>query len=222
MTGAPVPTTVESLSGMSVNSLKRREFYLRPVVLSLAGPSRRDYVPRDTGGIPMADRMTAMDVENQEFARKMRGYDPDEVDLFLKAVAGELERLTLDNGTLREELGTVRRELSELKGREQALQDTLVTAQSVSDDIKTKARGEADLVLDRAKLDAERLLQQARQDLAALEAEIGRLRVERETFETRLRSVIDQHLTMLDLRRESRGEMDNLRVMPTVTGSETG
>lgn len=170
----------------------------------------------------MSDRLTAMDVEKQEFSRKMRGFDPDEVGMFLKSVAAELERVTLENGTLREELGGLRRELADLRGREKTLQDTLVTAQSVSDEIKTKAESEAELTRDRAKLDSERLMQQARQDLAALEAEIGRLRVERETFETRLRSVIDQHLTMLNLRQESRGEMDNLRVMPTRSESEAG
>ena len=44
----------------------------------------------------MSTRLTAMDVAKQDFTRKMRGFDPDEVTLFLKAVAEEIERLNLD------------------------------------------------------------------------------------------------------------------------------
>ena len=50
----------------------------------------------------MSTRLTAMDIEKQEFARKMRGLDPDEVQMFLRAVAEEIERLNLENATLRE------------------------------------------------------------------------------------------------------------------------
>ena len=38
-------------------------------------------------------RPVVRDVEQQEFSRKMRGYEVDEVRLFLKSVAEELERL---------------------------------------------------------------------------------------------------------------------------------
>ena len=53
----------------------------------------------------MADRITAMDVEKQEFTRKVRGYDPDEVRIFLSAVAEEVGRLNLENADLRDQMG---------------------------------------------------------------------------------------------------------------------
>ena len=55
-----------------------------------------------------------------------------------------------------------------------------------------------------------------------LEADISRARLDRETFERQLRSVIEQHLTLLDMRRDARAGLDNLRVMPNRVGSETG
>ena len=42
-----------------------------------------------------------MDVEQQEFTRKVRGYDTDEVKLFLRSVSEEIERLNLDNASVR-------------------------------------------------------------------------------------------------------------------------
>jgi hypothetical protein len=55
-----------------------------------------------------------------------------------------------------------------------------------------------------------------------LDADISRAKLDRETFERQLRSVIEQHLTLLDMRRDARAGLDNLRVMPNRVGSETG
>ena len=65
------------------------------------------HVSEDT----MSTRLTAMDIEKQGFTRKMRGYDPDEVQLFLRAVAEEIERVNLENATLNEEAGVLRSRL---------------------------------------------------------------------------------------------------------------
>ena len=57
----------------------------------------------------MANRLTAMEIEKQEFRRKLRGCDPEEVQLYLEAVAAEVERLNLENAEFHEELGLLRR-----------------------------------------------------------------------------------------------------------------
>ena len=43
-------------------------------------------------------RLTAMEIEKQDFRRKVRGYDPDDVQMYLRSVAEEVERLHLENG----------------------------------------------------------------------------------------------------------------------------
>jgi cell division initiation protein len=161
----------------------------------------------------MADRVTAMDVEKQEFARKMRGYDPDEVRLFLQAVASEIERLNLENGSLREEAGQLRARLEDFRERERSLQDTLLTAQRMSEEIKGRTEKEAEIMVKEARLKSERLLEQAQDQLQMIENEIGRLRLEKDAFENRLRAAIDEHLALLDLRKQERGELDNLRFL---------
>lgn len=170
----------------------------------------------------MSDRMTAMDVERQEFPRRFRGYDADEVRLYLKSVAEELQQLQLENGKRLEDAGQLRQEVEELRSRERLLQQTLITAQRMAEDLKEKARRECDLLLQEARLEAEQHLRQAREQRAQLEAEISRALLERETLESRLRSVIEQHLTLLDMQRQARAEPDNLRVLPRRTLSDAG
>jgi cell division initiation protein len=160
-----------------------------------------------------------MEIEKQEFGRQMRGYDTSQVHLFLQSVADEVERLNLENGELRDEVGRLRGELQELRSRERTLQETLVTAQQMSGELKDRAGKEGELVVREARLKAEKLLRDAQDRLLRLEADISRSKLERESFEHRLRSVIDQHLTLLEMRREARGEMDNLRVL---SDTETG
>lgn len=170
----------------------------------------------------MDSRQTAMDIEKQEFKRKVRGYDPDDVRLYLKSVAEEVERLHLENGRIREEAGLLRAEIEGLRSREKTLQQTLVSAQGMAEEMKQRARADYELQIKQARLDAEQLLRAAQDELTQIETDILRSRLERETFETRLRSVIDQHLTMLDLRRQARGELDNLRVLTRHSGADAG
>lgn len=170
----------------------------------------------------MTTRLTAMDIEKQTFTRKMRGYDADEVQLFLRAVAEEIERVNLENQTLREESGALRQRLDDFKDRERTLQETLVTAQQMSQDLKERSRAESDLLVKEARFKAERVLEQAQDQLQALENDIGRLRLEREAFENRLRSVIDEHQSLLDLRKQEKADTDNLRFLRRRSTTDVG
>lgn len=171
----------------------------------------------------MSDRLTAMDVEKQEFTRKMRGFDPDEVRMFLKAVAEEVARLQLENQGLKDETGTLRARLEDFRERERTLQETLLTAQKMSEEMKGKSAKEAELLVKEARLKGERILEQAQDQLQLLENEIGRLRLEKEAFENRLRAAIEEHLALLDLRKQERGEVDNLRFLRRRTsGGDAG
>lgn len=170
----------------------------------------------------MSTRLTAMDIEKQEFTRKMRGFDPDEVQLFLRAVAEEIERVNLENASLSEEAGTLRQRLDEFKDRERTLQETLVTAQMMSSDLKDRSKAEAELLVKEARFKAERLLEQAQDQLHALENEIGRLRLEKDAFETRLRTAIEEHLALLDLRKQENADNDSLRFLRRRSTTDVG
>lgn len=170
----------------------------------------------------MSDRLTAMDVEKQEFARRMRGYDPDEVRLYLKAVAEEIARLQLDNQTQREELSRLQTRLEDFRERERTLQETLVTAQKMSEEMKGKSAKEAELLVKEARLKGERILEQAQDQLQMLENEIGRLRLEKDAFESRLRAMLEEHVALLDLRKQEKGDLDNLRFLRRRSSGDIG
>jgi cell division initiation protein len=158
----------------------------------------------------MSERLTARDVEGQDFKRTLRGYDCDEVRMYLRSVAEEIERLNLQNAELGEQVGNLEQRLGDFQTREKTLQETLVTAQRMADELKEKTVTESELLVKEARIKAERMLQQAQDQLAQIEAEISRTRLERDMFENRLRSLIEEHQSMIDLRKTERGEHDNV------------
>ena len=112
--------------------------------------------------------------------------------------------------------------LDDFKDRERALQETLVTAQLMSADLKDRSKAEADLLIKEARFKAERLLGQAQEQLQALENEIGRLRLEKDAFENRLRAAIEEHLSLLDLRKQEKIDIDNLRFLRRRSTTDVG
>ncbi len=160
----------------------------------------------------MSDRITAMDVERQKFNRKVRGFDPEEVTLYLRSVSEEIERLNLENAKLLEENGRLGGQVKEHASREQTLQQTLVTAQKMSEELKQRSQMQADQLMHEARIRAERTLQETQDQLARLEAEISRAKLDRDLFEKRLEATIEEHLKLLEQRRALReAAPDNVR-----------
>ena len=168
----------------------------------------------------MSDRITAMEVQAQNFKKVMRGYEPESVDYFLQSLAEEIERLNLENGSLKEAVGDQERSLAAHREREQTLQQTLVSAQKMAEEMKSQSQSESELIIKEARMKAERLLADAQDQLSSIEDEIQRARLERDRFENRLKSMIEEHLSLIELRREERAETDNVRFMKRRAGSE--
>jgi len=107
--------------------------------------------------------LTPLDVRSKrgDFKRLMRGYDPQEVDTFLELVAERLEELTRENIGLRERTQNLQQQVSAQTGREQAVQEALVTAQELRADIRGQAQREADGILKEAETEGRRLIAEA-------------------------------------------------------------
>ncbi|MFQ5877357.1 MAG: DivIVA domain-containing protein [Acidobacteriota bacterium] len=165
-------------------------------------------------------KITPIDISGHRFARRMRGFDPEEVRSFLNLVSSEFERVIIENNALKEELAQIRASLTDLKERERILKETLLTAQKLAEDIKEEARREAQLVVKEADLKGTRLIEQAARKASEIEGVIQTLRVERDRFEQRIRSAVEQHLKLLDMHRQEDEVEDRLRFMKKPKGGQ--
>lgn len=150
--------------------------------------------------------VTPLDITQKQFARVFRGLDPEEVEAFLALVAAEFETLVKENVSLREELKRRMDELAEHKARERALQETLVTAQRASEEIRDAARKEAEITISDAELQAEKIVQGAHVRFLRIVDEINELKRQRVQFEAGVRSLVESHVKLLEAFREPERE----------------
>lgn len=95
-------------------------------------------------------RITAIDIQEKQFHLSLRGYNPEEVDIFLDGVAGELELLNKENNNLKRKLDEVAfKEKPEEELNEEAnemrkvMENTLISAQKTAEELIKNAKIEA-------------------------------------------------------------------------------
>jgi cell division initiation protein len=143
-------------------------------------------------------RLTPLDVQNHQFARRLRGCDPEEVQAFLRLVAEDLEDAARDTDGLRHRLREIEARAGEMSAREETLRSTLMTAQAVSEDLRRTATKEAEVILAEAEVKAEKILDAAHRRVARLAEEIREMRQLRTRLAASVRAAIETHLVLLD------------------------
>jgi DivIVA domain-containing protein len=180
--------------------------------------------------------LTPLDVRNKrgDFKKLMRGYDPQEVDVFLELVAERLEALVRENIQFRDRTQTLQQQVTSQLGREQAVQDALVTAQELRADIKAQSQREAEYILKEAGTEARRVIAEAeaqvRGKLRAVERQIDgaqdvlvELERRRERFLKDFRALLDRELDVVGV-EEGRTPLEertiDLDLGPTASGRD--
>jgi len=143
-------------------------------------------------------KITPLDIQQQQFRVRFRGFDMVEVDNFLDLLANEFEELIQENHQLREEDRRKLARVNELEAKEKELHNTLVSAQRITEEMKNNARKEGELIIEEAKGNAQRIIDSTQAQALQVEAEINQLRRQRAQFEASLKAIIEMHLKMLE------------------------
>ena len=146
--------------------------------------------------------VSPLDLRQQRFHTRLRGFDKIEVSSFLAAVAEDYEQALRETDRLRQDLANMESVLAEHREHEKSLRNTLLTAQRLSDDIKTAAEKEADRVVREAALRSQHLIEKAESRLEDVQREIDGLKLKRRDAETSLESTIQALRNSLEYVRE--------------------
>ncbi|TAL17180.1 DivIVA domain-containing protein [bacterium] len=120
-------------------------------------------------------RIRASTIHEQTFSVSFRGFDPKEVDDFLEKVAQEIEHLN----TEKEALETT---LAKEKEDRLKLEEALSASRDLQKTIMDHSRREARVIEERARLEADRLISEARRVVEAYIRDIELLREKRISF----------------------------------------
>ena len=149
-------------------------------------------------------KITPLDIQQQQFRVKFRGFDMVEVDNFLDLVANEFEELLRENNRVKEEDRQKLERIQQLEGAEKELRNALVSAQQICEEMKNNARKEGELIIEEAKGNARKVMETAQTQAMQVEAEISQLKRQRSEFEASLKAAVEMHLRLLEAGRENR------------------
>lgn len=106
------------------------------------------------------------DIVAYAFRIRARGYDRDEVDSFLDALADQIEQERARSEALEERIGALEGRLAEADDSERALKRTLITVQDAADRALTEAHDEVAEVRAAADREVAELRERTDRDLA--------------------------------------------------------
>ena len=146
--------------------------------------------------------VSPLDLRQQRFRKSFRGYDPVEVGSFLLAVADDYEQALRETDQLRQDLTRMEAALTEHREHAKNLQNTLTTAQKLSDDIKANAELEAKRIIREAEGRSDLLLERTQARLEDIQREIDGLKLKRMDVETSIEANITTLKNTLEFVRE--------------------
>lgn len=155
--------------------------------------------------------LTPLEIQKMRFSQRMRGFDPTEVETFLSQVAEEITGRLAQMEKLERENRYYRQRLEEAERREHQLQQTLVRAQKVSDEILANAKREAELTVKEAEVAADRIVQQAIEQSTRIEARIAELRTQRRELQMKFKNSLELFQQVLEADQED--ERSNATVL---------
>jgi cell division initiation protein len=158
--------------------------------------------------------LTPLDIQKMRFPPKMRGYDPTEVENFLALVAEDLAAKLADLDKAERENRYYRQRLEETEQREHQLQQTLLRAQKVSDEITANARREAELTVKEAEIAADKMVQQAVEQSTRIESKIAELRTMRRELQMKFKNTLDLFQRILEAELEEERATATVHTLP--------
>ncbi|MBP2653060.1 MAG: divIVA [Firmicutes bacterium] len=146
--------------------------------------------------------LTPMDIHNKDFKRSFRGFNEEDVDIFLEQVVRDYEKLYRDNLELKETLDRLNGKLEHYQHMESTLHNTLVIAQETAEDVKLNAKKETELILKEAQVRAQKLLEEATSKVRRANAEYDELKKQSQVYRARIRTLIQAQLELLQTEEE--------------------
>ena len=151
----------------------------------------------------------------EKFNRTIRGYDPDEVNEFLDKVIGRVESMVkemkkkddiiasqekkIDSfSTLSDENKMLKEKLAQYERMEGTLNRAIMMAQKTSDQMRLAASKEGELLIEEAKKNANRIVNEALLRAEKTELEANVLRRNIGIFKRRIKDIVEAQLEVVE------------------------
>lgn len=134
----------------------------------------------------------------QKFNTVINGYDKNEVNSFLNEVTKEYESMLNKLKERDIKLQVVEEKLQKFENMESILNKSIVAAEEAATNVKKVAHDESRLIIEEAKRNASRIVNDALIKAEKQELEIDELKRRINFYKRRIREALQEQLTMVD------------------------
>ena len=160
--------------------------------------------------------LTSKDIRSTSFETVRRGYSVEDVDAFLKKVAGEvdalqtetvsmlqekdqeIESLTKEKKDLEGKMLVIADKLEEYRSQETLLQNALLNAEKMKESLLGEARQTSEILIRDAQQKAEKILESANSRVVTEEQNYLRMQQEVAKFKNKVLEIYKSHLAVLN------------------------
>lgn len=148
--------------------------------------------------------MNAKEIMDKKFERAKVGYNPEEVDDFLREVSLEISELSSQNESLEKKLEVLADKIREYREDEEAIKDALLGAQKQGAHVLADAKAKAEEIVKEATEKAEKLVADAQAEIDEKQAEKERVIAETEAETKRLKEEGEAEMARLKAESEAK------------------
>lgn len=137
------------------------------------------------------------DLKNRNFSRTVRGYNPIEVDDYIKFLLSKYEQLHRENADLEKRLHIVSGKYEELAADEETIRNAVGQARKLCDSMLLSAEKSANTIIDKVKARCDDIIEDAQIKVEGEEKKLANLRMQAAQFKAMLIGEYTQYLKTL-------------------------
>lgn len=140
---------------------------------------------------------TPNDLQNLSFKKTFMGYSEDAVNDVLDKAIEDYSAYIRENIDLKDKVALLNEGLQHYKVIEESLQNTLIVAQQTSEEIKKNAYEKAENVIKEAEIRAQKLLNDANQEVIKIRFEFDDVKKRLHIFKSKAETLLLSQLEVL-------------------------
>ena len=134
----------------------------------------------------------------KKFTTSVNGYNKNEVNDFVSMVINEYEKLLNKSKEKDQQIAILKNKLEHYKGLEDSLNRAIFVAEDSAKELRKTASNEAKLIIEDAKRNASRIVNDSLVKAAETDAQVERLKTQIKIYKARIKQTIEEQLIMVD------------------------
>ncbi|MDW8570789.1 DivIVA domain-containing protein [Staphylococcus shinii] len=140
---------------------------------------------------------TPNEIKNKTFTNARNGFEPTEVESYLEQLSNEIERLKEDKVQLEKVIEDKESNIQSYKDVHQSVSDALIQAKQTGEETKAAASKDAEAIVSKAKAEADRIVNDAVEKARRLSFQTEDMKRQSKIFRSRFRMLVEAQLDLL-------------------------